>query len=94
MLNRFEARLKTQKEVIDFCRTMLSNEESTKYLDKVYSLLLAIAPGDKLKFENIVKAVNMDMFIKCACLFICEHPNTYCFSNDYQYVEHRTTTII
>ena len=91
--SRFNARLKTQGEVLKFARVMISDPDKNRYINKVYKLLNDMEPGTKINIESIVNTVTMDDFIKCVCVFIAEHPNdNYYFSNDYAFIERRILT--
>lgn len=69
---------------------MNSTPEKAKYLNDVFRLLINILPGKSFVISNIVKAENIEIFIKCCCLFMSERPNhDYEFSNDYKLIIRR-----
>lgn len=53
------------------------------YLNKVYARLLLMQPGEKFNICETIKEPNLNIFMKCATLFVWESNGTYEFGEGY-----------
>jgi len=56
------------------------------YLNKVYLKLMQMPYGGSFDIAKSIKEPNLELFIKCACLFVLESKGTYEFTDEYRVI--------
>lgn len=80
--------LKNNTEIESFLKEYDSNYNTHAYINKVYSMLNELKPGQSIVIAKLVSEQNLNMFIKSACLYIIEcKQNNIEISNDYRIVK-------
>jgi hypothetical protein len=76
--------LRTSPEILIYLRELTNTIEGYDYLNKVYATLLNLNKGNSIIIDKLVKAANIERFVKCVCIFMYERPYYGIqFSNDY-----------